>query len=209
MFLYSNIVVLISARLWYVFFHFDDFRTNILKYILVRETPGLSLLGGLVVGFIFLFFYVKRKKLNFLHILDIFSVATSFALVFAKIGEQLGGAGFGKETNFIIGVNIAGQMGRRHPAEFYEALIFLLLSIILTIIYDKIQKNKWPEGVAFYIFSFGFCLTVFLIEFLTVHSVYLYGLSIRQIIALLVIILTCVPLIKSLQFNKILKREKV
>lgn len=205
LFLYTNIISLIFARGLYIYFHFDDFRFNLPKYFLVRESPGLSLLGGLISAFLFLWWYSKKKKFNFFHILDLFSLAGSIALVFAKIGEQLGGAGFGKETNFFLGVNIVGASGRHYPAEFYEALIFLLLFFLLTFVYHKIQKYKWPEGSVFCLFTLITGLTIFLIEFLKVRVIYLGGLSIRQITALVLVILIIWPVIKRLKMINIVR----
>src|SRR4030043_10754 len=97
---------------------------NVLRLIVVRETPGLSLTGGLLGGLIFLSWYVKTKKMRLSHILDIFSIAAALAISLGKIGEQLGGAGFGKETASFFGVKIVGLSNFRHPVELYEAGIF-------------------------------------------------------------------------------------
>lgn len=99
-FLYTSIATLLSSRLVYILFNFDQFGTNLLRYIVVRETPGLSLLGGLLGGFAFLFWYAKKLRFDFTCLLDLFSLAGSFALVFTKIGEQLAGSGLAKRQIF-------------------------------------------------------------------------------------------------------------
>src|SRR3972149_2076530 len=66
-FLYTSVIALITARIIYILFHFEEFGINILRYIVVRETPGLSLTGGLVGGFLFLWWYAKSQKFDFLH----------------------------------------------------------------------------------------------------------------------------------------------
>src|SRR3989338_8657805 len=63
LYLYTSIIALVSGRMTYIALNFDSFRLNILKYILVRETPGISLLGGLIGAFIFFWWYSKKHSL--------------------------------------------------------------------------------------------------------------------------------------------------
>lgn len=183
---YMSIVMIVCARIFYIILNFNKFGSNFIRYFLVRETPGLSLLGGLAGGFIFLLWFARKKKHDLFHLLDIFSIALSFSLVLVKIGEQLGGAGFGKETNWFLAVNIIGQTGRRHPVEFYEALVFLILAVVLCILYKSVYRKKAPNGILLGIFALTFSLQSYLLEFLKISTLYLYGLSLRQVFSLLV-----------------------
>lgn len=201
-FLFTCLIALISSRITYIIFHFSDFGLNILKYIVVIEAPGLSLSGGLFGGVIALFWFTRRKREEFWQLLDLFSFAGCFALVLSKIGEQLAGAGFGRETNFLLGVKIAGLTGRRHPVELYEAILFTILTIILFFVYRKVKRKIYPSGLVSYIFGVGLAVIIFLLEFLKVYPVYLYGLSIRQFTAILIFFATVVPLIKRIKFMK-------
>lgn len=183
-FLYTSIVGVICARFGFIIMHFNTFGFNILRFILVRETPGLSILTGIVGSVAFLYWYTRAHKLPFLHLLDIFSVCSAFALSLAKVGQQLGGAGFGAETKFILSVKIAGKSGLYHPVELYEAALFFLLFILLHFVYKKGLKEKWPTGFVSCLYAFFVILLIFLLEFLKAHTVYLYGLSFRQLLAL-------------------------
>lgn len=194
-FLYSCVASVISARIGYILTHFQSFQFIILRYILVRETPGLSLTAGMIGGCIFLYWYTHAKKLPFVRILDIFSIAAAFALFLSRIGQILGGGGFGKETSFFLAVRLAGKAGRFHPVELYESVLFLLVFILLSFLYTKAQKEKWPQGLTGCIFVLSTSLIIFLLEFLKVNSVYLYGLSFRHISALVVFILILKPTI--------------
>lgn len=197
-YLYTALIGLISARLVYIFLHFQEFGINILRYIVVRETPGLSLVGGLLGAFFYLWWYTKVKKYNFRHILDLFSVAVAVAMVFIKIGEQLGGAGFGRETAFFLGIKIIGLTGRHHPTELYEAFIYFVLAIILIIFYNKTQKKQLQENFVACIFALVVSLTIFVLEFLKVYTVYWYNLSGRQIAALIVFVIVVKPTVSRL-----------
>lgn len=202
-YLYTSIIGLICARVFYIIFHFSDFGLNILRYIVVRETPGLSFEGGLIGTLIFLFLYSKRKKLNFYHLLDLFSVAGIVALVFVKIGEQLGGAGFGMETKSILGVRVIGLPGIRQPTELYEAVIYFTLSILLIILYNRSLKNKIPQNLVTCIFGMSVLLTSFALEFLKVREVYLYSLSLKQVFLLLGVLAILYPTV--LKFIEVYK----
>ncbi len=197
-YLYTAIAGIVSARVAYILLHFSEFGTNILRYILVRETPGLSLFGGLIGAFIYLWWYTKVKKYNFRKLLDLFTVAASVAIVFVKIGEQLGGAGFGKETDSFLGVRIIGQTGRFHPVELYEAFVYFFLSIILVLIYNRTLKKTLPENTAICLFVLISSLSIFGLEFLKTSTVYWYGLSAKQIAALLMFFIILKPSISRL-----------
>lgn len=205
-FLYSSIIALITSRFFYILLNFDVFGFNILKYVVVRETPGLYLLSGLIGAFIFLFVYSRSKKYPFLHLLDLYSIAGACALIFAKIGEQLGGAGFGRETSFILAVKIIGIPGKHHPVELYEAIFFFVLTVILLKVYKKVRAKIIPEGSISFLFGQGIVLSIFLLEFFKVRTVYFIGLSFVQIFSLSIGIVALIPfLIKFFRPSKFLR----
>lgn len=206
-FLATSIAALLTGRVVYIILHFSQFQYNILAYILVRETPGLSLIGGLLGGLFYLFWYAKRKRIQFLPLLDLFSVASCFALFLAKIGEQLGGASFGKKTDLLWGVRIIGAEDPRHPVEFYEALGFFLLFIILLLVYKRVRKGIIKKGWVSYAFAVGAFLILFLLEFFKEYQVYWYQMSLRQYSAfILLFACSVVAFYKSHDFST--KRPK-
>lgn len=207
-YLYTSIAAVIAARIGFIIMHINAFGINILRYILVRETPGLSILAGSVGGFLFLLWYARHRKLPLGHLLDIFSVVSSCALFLTKIAQQLAGGGFGKETNFFLGVNIVGRTGRYHPVEFYEASVYLALFIMLYILYKIVAREKWPVGLVSCVYGIGVALTVFLLEFFKIYTVYLYGLSFRQLIAIVGFIILMKPtIVRILQIIRMGKKH--
>ncbi|OGG20385.1 hypothetical protein A3D03_06080 [Candidatus Gottesmanbacteria bacterium RIFCSPHIGHO2_02_FULL_40_13] len=207
LYLYTSIMALAAGRITYIALNFDRFGLNILKYILVREAPGLSLLGGLIGAFIFFWWYVRKHRYNFWHIIDVFSLTTCVGLIFAKIGEQLGGAGFGKETTIFLGVKIAGLSGYRHPVELYEGVVLLILAVIMFILYDKTKRKKMPSGTVFTLFVLILALSAFLFEFLKISDLYLYGLSLRQYICIFIILFISLPLYRRILIIKSIRKE--
>lgn len=198
-FLYTAVAVLLGARVSYILGHFDEFGINLLRYIVVRETPGLSIFGGLLTGILFLFWYTRKRKLPFWHLTDLFSLSSSFGLFFTKIGEQLGGGSFGKETNFILGTRVVGKTGLFHPVELYEAIFIILLSFVLVFIHHKTRKDKWPEGTVATFFILGLGFIFFLLDFLKKYPLYFYGLSLKQFFAIIMISSILIPLFKRVK----------
>lgn len=205
---YTTLVTLVFARAIYIIRNFNEFGFIILKYFLVVETPGLSLLGGSLGGFIFLYIYCRRKKLNFVHLLDIFSVAGALALVFIKIGQQLGGAAFGRETNSFFKIRIIGRPGFYYPVEFYEAAAYFILFLVLLFLYRKKVRRKWKEGIVFAVFSIVLSIITFALEFLKVNRVYLYSLSFRQILSVIIFVGFLSYLLERLDALKYFKKNK-
>lgn len=197
---YTSFAALLVSRATYILFHIQDFGLNILRYILVRDTPGLSLTGGLLGGFLFLFWYAKKKRLNVLHLLDLFAVVASFALAMAKVGQFLGGSGFGAETTLPIGVRIIGQTGMHHPVELYEAILFLCLSLLLYRVYTISLRRKWPKGLTVSVFAWGVSVAIFLLEFFTVRTLYLYQFSFQQVVALIGVGVFLYPVVARLRY---------
>lgn len=196
-FLYASVISIITARIVYILFHREEFSFNILRFILVRETPGLSLLGGLLGGFIFLLWYCRQKKIPALHFLDRMSVPVSFSLFLVKIGELLGGAVFGRETSSFIGVQVAGLTGRHHPVEMYEGLLYCLLFFSLLLIYNISAKKKWPDGVLFQVFLVFFFIFNLIMEYFKIVDPLYLNLTLRQIVSGILALVVMIPLLKN------------
>ena len=60
---------IIGARLYYVIFHWAEYRSELLS-ILKIWNGGLAIHGGLIAGAITVFVYCKRLKANTLKIID-------------------------------------------------------------------------------------------------------------------------------------------
>ncbi len=82
---------LFGARLVYVIFHFQSQFLNPFIFILFPYFPGMSLSGGIAVGFLGLFLISKKQKLPAERLLDLFSLSTALviSLFFLLIGLEL------------------------------------------------------------------------------------------------------------------------
>lgn len=205
-FVYTSLISLVSARVFYILTHFDEFGTKIIKYIVVREAPGLTLVGGLLGGAVFLYYFTHRKKLSFAKTADIFSIAASLSLSLVALGEFFGGGNFGKITTGPWSVTVAGLQGRRHPVEIYAFILWIILFVLLRQFYkSKLGKNK---GMTSYMFLIGLSITFFLLEFFKESSLYLYkGLSFNQFFSIIIFIAALVPV--ALRLKEFYKFKKI
>lgn len=73
-------------------------------------------------------------------------------------------------------------------------------------IFNKIRLRKLPKGLAFCIFTVILALIILLLEFIKVHSVYLYGLSFNQLVAFLMLIAVIKPLFDRVKLIISMKR---
>ena len=68
--LFDGIIIgIIGARIYYVLFNLDYYLANPLEILQVWK-GGLAIHGGIIAVFIFLIFYCRKNKMNFLLLLD-------------------------------------------------------------------------------------------------------------------------------------------
>lgn len=88
MFNISFLVVLaglLSARIFFVAFHFKPVYLNFLVFFLVPYFPGLSIAGGIIGASLFVILYPFRSKIPTLHVFDIFALSFLLTLPFGII----------------------------------------------------------------------------------------------------------------------------
>lgn len=80
--LLTVLVGLLFARIFFVGLHFHLFYLNPLAFLLFTYFPGLSLVGGVIGGCLFLLFYSNMKKRSLGRVFDFFALSFFFALPF-------------------------------------------------------------------------------------------------------------------------------
>lgn len=111
--LYSLIVGVIGARLFYIIHYFKHFKENPVSAFSIWH-GGLEFYGGVILAIIILLFYLIYHKLSIRNYFDILAVGLMLGLAFGRIGCFLIGDCFGKPTDLPWGV--------RFP---YNSLIYL------------------------------------------------------------------------------------
>lgn len=122
---------LVGARIYFVLEHWGLFVVGPLNILLFYKFPGFSFWGGILGGWLTLFYFSKRFKLDFWQIADIVSVGFLGGFIMGDIGCLLGGCGVGIPYKLFLAVPAVGTIGTRFPTQGLEALLltFVFLKI--------------------------------------------------------------------------------
>lgn len=197
---YVLISGIIGARLLYIFCNLKDYIANPIEIIMIQH-GGLIFYGGLIVAILVGIFFLKKKKLPVLKIIDIVIPSVSLAHMIGRIGCFLNGCCYGRPTNLPCGIvfpeeTYSTMMYKNtpvHPSQLYEVIVNLIIFIILLII----RKNKKFDGqvLGFYIFLYG--IGRFLVEMTRGdNSINLSLFNLSQRISILLVITGIVFLVK-------------
>lgn len=93
---------------------------------------GLASHGGSIGVLLALYLFSKRKKIQFLQLLDIVALATPLAGAFIRLGNFMNSEIIGQPTNGNYGI-IFEQVDQlpRHPSQLYEAITYFIIFILL------------------------------------------------------------------------------
>lgn len=210
---YGIIIGLIGARIYYVLFNLDYYLSNIVEIIAVWN-GGLAIHGGLIAGAIFVYFYCKKKNINFIRILDIIAPAIMIAQGFGRWGNFFNQEAHGPVTSlnilksmhipqFVIdGMYIDGNY--YYPTFLIESVFCILFALIIIII-RKRKNIKLGLSSGLYLIFYG--VIRFFIESLRTDSLMLFNLKIAQIISIISIIIGMYLVITSRKKEKYIKEE--
>lgn len=202
---YSIPICLLGARLYYVLFNLDYYLNNPLDIIKVWE-GGLAIHGGIIAGFICIYYFCKKNKYDILKLLDILVISLIIGQIIGRWGNFMNGEAYGPVCsldflksihipNFIIeGMYIDNVYYQ--PTFLYESLWNIIgLIVILIIKYRKFYK----EGILTSIYLIWYGIGRFLIEGLRTDSLMLLNIKIAQLISIIFVIIGISLLIYSIK----------
>lgn len=196
---YSVVGGFIGAKLFYIitfwnYFGYSFYEKIINIFSIETLRGGFVFYGGFLGGFLTFWLYIKKNKLDFYKVADLFSVALSLAHSIGRIGCFLAGCCHGRATDFFLGVVFTSPycevshdlIGVKiHPSQLYESagnfLIFLYL-------HSRIGKTE--SGNLFFRYVMMYSILRFIVEFTRGddRGSFLIGLSQAQIISVFLII---------------------
>jgi len=157
---------------------------------------GRTIVGGLLGGVLGSLLTkkilgVKEKRGN------LFAPAVAAGMAIGRLGCFFQGCCFGKATGLLWGVDFGDHI-LRHPTQLYEALFMTGMFIFLEKIKDRADIKP---GELFKILMVGYFVFRFLIEFIRVEPVVLWGFTSFQIISIGVIIYSVRDNLRTLIYN--------
>ncbi len=185
-YLVGVIGILVGCRLFHVLvYNSSYFLSNPLEIFAIWK-GGLSSHGGMIGGPLAVYFYTKKKNLDFWKLLDLVTVPVTLSSAFIRIGNFLNGELVGRVTTMPWGIKFDNSEGLRHPVQLYEsAKIFFIFGILYFY-----RNLRLPTGAVFWIGIFLFSFFRFFTEFFKEYLVFSFGLTIGQWISLVLCVIS-------------------
>lgn len=133
---------LVGARIFFVAENLSAF-LSLEKILLINKYPGLSFWGGFLGGWLGLYFFSRKFKMDFAMMADIAAVGFLGGLILGNLGCFLGSCAVGQPSNLFLATPMVGVIGRRFPVQLLEAL---LLSLVLMRIWGR-ATHFHPRGL--------------------------------------------------------------
>lgn len=150
----AAVSALLGAKLGFLFFYWypflgSDFVFSILPRGAGITLPGMSFVGGLLGGILYVYWFSKKYRKEFFCLTDILALFIPITIFFGRLGNFLHGELPGRITNMPWGMYFPGQEVLRHPSTLYAAFVegFLLFSILLVFNFFFFEKKKLVPGM--------------------------------------------------------------
>jgi len=195
--LFAIPAAIVGARLYYVAFEWDYYKDNLIDIVNLR-LGGLAIYGGLIGAFIVGAIYLKKKKLSFFKVVDIFVPAIALGQSIGRWGNFINQEAYGRVTNLPWGIIINGE--KVHPTFLYESIGDFIIFIIL---YRICKGNKKFDGQVFSLYLILYGILRFFVEGLRIDSLYIFNFRVSQILSLILVVVGVLIYIrKSKKINK-------
>lgn len=188
----SILVGVIGARILYLISSYDSISS--LQEVIMVTNGGGSLLGTVIALLIFIPYYLKRKHIPILPLLDLVSIYAPLLQAISRLGCFFAGCCYGKPSSVLWAVTytdpdtLAPLNCLLHPTQLYSALSLFAIFIFLNTWQSYVKK----PGLLFCLYMILSNVSRFLIDFLRDDREFLNNdytlLSIHQWIALSLII---------------------
>lgn len=185
---------LIGARLWDVFFFDWEYYGNHLLEIPFVWQGGMAIQGGVVLGTLTGYWYLKKHNIDFWAFADIFAPALILAQSVGRMANLFNGDAFGHPTGGNFGIlypesTLAYRTYGNQPlwpAEVWEGQIDVLIFVVLLLF----SSFKHAKGQVFVLYAILYSAARFCLEFLRGDYVNLtLGLKSAQMTSLVVMVI--------------------
>ncbi|MDD4237651.1 MAG: prolipoprotein diacylglyceryl transferase [Desulfotomaculaceae bacterium] len=197
---------IIGARLFQVFSLWDDYKANPIE-ILATWHGGLAIHGGLIGGFLVGYYYVRKYRLDFWRLADIFAPSIILGQAIGRWGNFINQEAYGSAvTSSYIShfpdfiqrqMLIGGQY--YHPAFLYESVWNLLVFIILIIS----LRRQHLKGQIMLLYLVLYSVGRFFIESIRLDSLMWGPFRSAQFLSVMIIITCAVIYLRRLKKGNI------
>lgn len=181
------ITAVIGARLYYVLFSWDNFKSDPIKILYIHQ-GGLAIYGGLIGALIGGLTVAKIQKMKIPPVLDLAALGFLIGQGIGRWGNFTNQEAFGCQTDvpWRMVSEATGNVGV-HPCFLYES-IWCLLGFVLLHFYSR--KFKKYDGQIFLMYLVWYGLERTIVEGLRTDSLYLPFAPIRvsQLLSLLLVL---------------------
>jgi len=156
----SIFIGLVAGRIAYMLFHIDLIvKKGIIVVAAIHLYPGIHGTTVIVVASLVMIILMTRgKKYSGLEIITYLTPAIFVAMAILSIGSVFAGTDVGIVTQFPIRMKFALYDGLRHIPGLYEAIIFLIASLVFNRLILSVRQGKINYGLVvalfFWVISF-------------------------------------------------------
>lgn len=132
---------------------------------------GLVWYGGVAANLVFLFYYCRRHKKSYLHVIDLLSAPLMLGLAIGRWGCLMAGCCHGKPTDLPFPFSITYPLGHYanivagipvHPVPIYASINALIIAVICYMVFTRSRRT----GLAAYTCLVLYSITRFILEFI-------------------------------------------
>jgi phosphatidylglycerol:prolipoprotein diacylglycerol transferase len=180
LFFYCTLGIILGGRLGYATFYAPELWADPVELAKLWN-GGMSFHGGLLGTVAAIAWVSWRGGLPFLRVCDYIAVTVPFGLLFGRLANFVNGELWGRVTEGVPWAMVFPDGGPlpRHPSQLYEALLEgLVLAIVLVPLFWK-TRARWRPGLLVGLFTLGYGLARFTVEFYREPDAQLQEFAIR------------------------------
>ena len=203
---------IIGSRLWYVLFYDLSYYLSNPITIFMTWNGGMAIQGGLILGGLYAYFFLKKKNISFLRMADVVVPTILIAQALGRWGNFMNQEAYGrvvdeayfnlfpafiKNTMFIDGAY-------REPTFLYESVLNIIGYILIVYVLKRFSENKRGDLLYAYLMWYG--ISRFWVEGLRTDSLMFMGLRMAQITSIVFIVIGLLG--KLGVYDKFMKKKK-
>lgn len=200
------IVSIISARIYYVVFSWDNYKNDLSKIFMIRD-GGIAIYGAIIGAVLTIFVFCKIKKNSFLKVLDTCCSGLVLGQIIGRWGNFINREAYGSYTESLFAMRYLKEQAKSvtpsvaentiivngaeyiqvHPTFLYESTWNMCLLVALFMF----KKYKKFDGEVASLYFVGYGVGRFIVEGLRTDALLIghTNLAISQVVAILSIVL--------------------